>query len=167
MEWFKFEYFARDYPGVPFPSHATMLNRPAAFLRRRVQKAFNVSVQGESLEVARLFDCEQPAFTLYAQALRRRLEQLPRIALQTQPDLDSFRPGASLAACGIPKPSRVYAAWGPDMHPIDDFEFEAFDRHVEDIWYPSSDDLVVFDETLAWLLWIHHEGSAGLTMRPT
>ena len=107
MDWFKFEHFARDYPGVPFPSHATMLNRPAAFLRRRLEKAFNVTVQGKSVDVAGVFDREKPAFTLYAQALRRRLEELPRIHLQTQPDLNDFRPGAALTAAGIPRPARI------------------------------------------------------------
>ena len=41
---------------------------------------------------------------------------------------------------------------------IDSMKILDLDHHFSDIWYPSSDDVEIFDETLSWMISIRHDG---------
>jgi len=42
---------------------------------------------------------------------------------------------------------------------IDELRFVDLCEKFEDIWYPSSDDLDIFDRNMNWLISIEHSGS--------
>jgi hypothetical protein len=41
---------------------------------------------------------------------------------------------------------------------VDEMRLADVTKFFEDIWYPSSDDLDIFDESLRWILSIRHDG---------
>ena len=45
---------------------------------------------------------------------------------------------------------------------IDQMSFLDLNNYFDDIWYPSTDDIDVFDESLSWILSVDHDGSVYL-----
>jgi len=39
------------------------------------------------------------------------------------------------------------------------------ERWFDYIWYPTSDDLYLFDSTMSWLLYVHHDGHLYVVRR--
>ena len=35
-------------------------------------------------------------------------------------------------------------------------------KHFYDVWYPSSDDIELFDDTLDWIIFVRHYGGVQL-----
>lgn len=48
--------------------------------------------------------------------------------------------------------------WGE----VDQMAFIGLAIHFPWIWYPSSDDIAIFDDSLAWLLFVDHEGQLAV-----
>jgi hypothetical protein len=57
------------------------------------------------------------------------------------------------------RPSRMICCywfhWGD---PTDLIDWEILATHFHEIWLPGRDDLVLFDESMTWLVHIHHSG---------
>lgn len=51
----------------------------------------------------------------------------------------------------------VYINWYK-FDDIDQMKFDDFCMFFDYIWYPSSDDIEIFDESLSWIILIHHTG---------
>lgn len=62
---------------------------------------------------------------------------------------------------GIEPRGLVYLNWYR-YDDIDQISFDELNKYFFDIWYPSSDDLDIFDESLDWILSISHNGEAKL-----
>jgi len=61
--------------------------------------------------------------------------------------LRSLRPGSR---------GRIYCFWPRDMIAIR-MDYEEFIQYFDDVWYPSSDDLVVTDSEVSFLTYFDHE----------
>lgn len=57
---------------------------------------------------------------------------------------------------GIQTQHNLYIDWNNGV--IDTMNTSDFIRYFSDIWYPSSDDILLFDETTTWFVSISHEG---------
>lgn len=44
------------------------------------------------------------------------------------------------------------------MKSIDRMRRVDVERYFTDVWYPTSDDLYIFDESMSWLMYVHHDG---------
>jgi len=53
--------------------------------------------------------------------------------------------------------TNVYVNWHR-FDDIDIFNIADIDKYFSDLWYPSSDDIDVFDESLNWIVSIRHDG---------
>lgn len=53
--------------------------------------------------------------------------------------------------------SKVFLNWY-QFKKIDIFKTDNLDKYFYDIWFPSSDDIDLFDESLSWMLSIRHDG---------
>ncbi len=51
----------------------------------------------------------------------------------------------------------VYVNWRR-FDDIDIFNIADVDKYFFDLWYPSSDDIDIFDESLDWIISIRHDG---------
>ncbi len=56
----------------------------------------------------------------------------------------------------VPK-DNVYINWY-QFDNIDAINFNDFNKYFDDIWFPSADDIEVFDDTCGWVLLIAHDG---------
>lgn len=62
------------------------------------------------------------------------------------------------SSTGIVPNRHIYLVWG-SLDNIDTMPFDDFCKYFDDIWYPSSDDIGVFDDSLSWLILITHYGA--------
>lgn len=51
----------------------------------------------------------------------------------------------------------VYITWD-SFNDIDVMPFDDFCKYFDDIWYPSVDDVGVFDDSFSWFIIITHYG---------
>ena len=65
---------------------------------------------------------------------------------------------------GIPFKHRVLLSWSNTEAAVTTWKM--FVRYWDDLWYPGSDDLAVFDESLGWALFLWHEEEAFFASRP-
>ncbi len=63
--------------------------------------------------------------------------------------------------CGIVPGPVLYLEWGP-LREIDCFQMKDLNKHFYDVWYPSSDDIELFDDTLDWIIFVRHYGGVQL-----
>lgn len=63
-----------------------------------------------------------------------------------------------LGQLGIPVPREVYLNFG-NFETIDVMLFKDFCKYFSDVWYPSSDDIELFDRTGTWIISIRHYGA--------
>ena len=58
---------------------------------------------------------------------------------------------------GIIPSNSIYIIWD-NLNDIDIIPTEDFCKYFEDIWYPSADDIGVFDASYSWIIIITHYG---------
>lgn len=63
-----------------------------------------------------------------------------------------------LLVTGVPRSQKVVVSWNHQDAAITTWETLA--KYWNAFWYPSSDDLIAFDFSLAWVLFISHEEHA-------
>ncbi|GAA4034803.1 hypothetical protein GCM10022409_19080 [Hymenobacter glaciei] len=62
-----------------------------------------------------------------------------------------------LTSLGVNPMPNVYINWC-QFERIDKIAIAALDKFFDDIWFPVSDDIDLFDESLSWVLSIRHDG---------
>jgi hypothetical protein len=72
-----------------------------------------------------------------------------------------FRLSQVLWQLRISPPEDVFVNWYR-FDDVDEIKFADLESHFSDIWYPSSDDIEVFDSSLTWLISVSHDGSIGI-----
>lgn len=82
------------------------------------------------------------------------LEFAAQIVPDARPSDDEFNPSRLLADLQ-PHLANIYVNWYR-FDEIDEIRTEAFCSFFHDLWYPSSDDIEVFDESLKWFLLVRH-----------
>jgi hypothetical protein len=55
--------------------------------------------------------------------------------------------------------SKIFINWSrwSELN-MDVFDIKDLDKYFGDIWFPSSDDIDLFDESLTWIVSIRHDG---------
>lgn len=146
MDKLKIENYAKTYPGVPFPTFESLDAVSAERLRDRISEKFGLTTGTDQLAMVKEIDAR--GLTLEGVDARN----------------DGFNVSAILQAVGIVPSEYVYLNWYR-LDDIDRLRLSDLDGWVEDIWYPGSDDLDVFDDSLTWMLSIAHHGAVKL-IRP-
>lgn len=57
--------------------------------------------------------------------------------------------------------SKIYVNWY-HFDDVNMFNYDDFNIYFYDIWYESSDDIDIFDESIDWILSIRHDGSVSI-----
>ncbi|TDQ12029.1 hypothetical protein [Pedobacter metabolipauper] len=70
---------------------------------------------------------------------------------------EDFRLIRVLNSIGINPLSEVFINWYRFKR-IDRFDLKDLDKYFDDIWFPVSDDIDLFDASLDWILSIRHDG---------
>jgi hypothetical protein len=74
--------------------------------------------------------------------------------------LEGFNLLNTLTELKIKPLSKVFLNWYR-YEKIDVFKIDDVDNYFYSIWFPSSDDIDLFDESLSWILSIRHDGFIG------
>jgi hypothetical protein len=65
---------------------------------------------------------------------------------------------------GVPFKQRVFLSWSRGEAAVTNWKMVV--KYWDELWYPGSDDLAVFDESLSWALFLWHESVAFFASRP-
>lgn len=139
MRRYKVDRFHERYPDIPFPPVRELSEIEARHLLEKWRKVLRLPDRATSLEILRSM-VDRPAEFVETGASRAEF------------DLGSFFSQAGLATQG-----RVLINWHR-LDVIDEMERRDLFRHFHDIWYPSADDIEIFDHTLAWVVGVAHDG---------
>jgi len=140
MESFKIKNFERDNPGMAFPSWEPVEPDKCASFKERIARQLGLPSTVDSL------------------LLVRRLNEVASNSKNTGFDRSSHDLLRILQGLKIGPPLIVYINWYR-FDNIDKIAFVDLCRNLEDIWYPGTDDIDIFDDTLDWVLTINHEGA--------
>jgi len=142
MDEFKKELFARHHPGKTFPTCCAMNENEMRDIRRILSAKLGLSsddglalVQAVTLNVIMLQD-------------------------QNAED-DQFNLRKVLTSAGVQSLATVCINWYR-FDDIDRIALADLSQYFGDVWYPSSDQIEIFDQTLNWILSVADNGTLGL-----
>jgi len=137
MDAFKLENFVQENPGATPPRFAKLSAPESRELTERL-----------------LVNAGQPKGT--PQDILRKLSSLAKSL-----DIDISEVETSLLELfwksGISPGASLYVQWGP-FRDIDRFQTDELIRYFYDVWYPGADDIKIFDDSLAWAMFVRHYG---------
>jgi hypothetical protein len=147
MQLFKIDNFKRSHSREAFPVFHHLSDEEISVIRSRLKKSFGSETDsGKSL-----------LMTIHSRAV-----SIPQHnALD-----DDFNLANAIADAGIEPASDVFISWD-SLHDIDRFQFNDCVRYFDDLWYPSSDDIELFDETGHWVMLVAHDGYIGVCKSDT
>ena len=93
-------------------------------------------------------------------ALTHHIDSLMRPVEGINAEDADFDLGAVLRQIGIHPLVNVYVNWYR-YDKIDEIAFADLAQFLPWVWYPSADDIEVFDETCSWIVSIAHRGDIG------
>jgi hypothetical protein len=138
MQPFKIENFLRENPGSRPPRFVPLTDSEASEL---VEKLLVSAGRPNGTPEAIMRWLSERATPLEDVNLDKG-----KVALQDLFRKSAINPGPVL-----------YVQWGP-LRDIDRFQTDELGRYFYDVWYPSADDIEIFDDTLAWLMFVRHYG---------
>lgn len=143
MEKIKLDNFSNEYLGRDFPEYASLSKSACADIAQSIQEKFALANVTDGLTLVKAID-----------ALAKPCEVASHVG-------ENFDFNALLHACGIDAADIVYINWHR-YDKIDRLKRYNLASYFYDIWYSDMDDIDVFDDSLSWILPIHHDGCIKL-----
>ena len=137
----KIRNYTREHPDEAFPPFRPLTLSDRQDLHRRIIGALKVSADASPHDVAR--------------ALQARSEYVSE--LDTDSDAVDWQlafKGTCLESCE----GNVYICWG-ELEDIDQMRAADFRSKLELLWYPSAEDIEIFDEDMKWVILMSHYGT--------
>jgi hypothetical protein len=137
----KVQNFARENPGADFPPFAPLGPSECTQLRTAIATRLGLDAQSEPLVILN--------------TLRANASSLAEVNAE-----DEFDFRGVVSGLGIKARAEVLVNW----HRFDNIDRVALldlSKHFDYIWYPSSDDIESFDESLDWFVLICHDGEVS------
>jgi hypothetical protein len=136
---FKIELFRKENPQLSFPYFDTLDDENTAIIRRRISQKLKVN------EI------------LTGKAILNLLTNKAVLIKNYNASTSGFMMSDVFNYLNIVPKEKIYINWY-QYDDIDIMDFKDFDKYFDDIWFPISDDIEVFDDTLGWVLAINHDG---------
>jgi hypothetical protein len=136
MDEIKIRNFEAAHPGKPLPELRHLDRAECELLRTRMASNLGLSGGSNALEVLR--------------ALELRASDIPDV----KPSEESFNLADLYSQLQL-EASNIYINWS-SFDDIDEMPLQAFSDTFHDLWYPSSDDIEIFDRGQKWALLIRH-----------
>jgi len=134
------ENFAREYPGKSFPDYRSVSAIEAEQTKLRISMQMDFPPSASSLELVRL--------------VREQSTVLSNVNAES----DDFNLKSVIFRAGIMPKEEIYINWHR-FDEIDRMRLEDLSGYFEDIWYPSADDIDLFDDSLSWIFSISYSGN--------
>lgn len=138
LDTFKIDLFKNEY-GINFPDFKHLSKEESLVLADRILRKFKLS------SIDTLVDL------LYSQNV---------VVLDIDAN-DGLNLIDTLVANKLELMKEVYINWF-QFDNVDIIKLEDLNKYFLDIWYTSSDDIDIFDESLEWILSIRHDGSISI-----
>ncbi len=138
MENFKIEHFKRNNPADDFPAFNSLTFDKIQLIYDKLLKA-----------IGGYFSPDQ---------LVKKINELETLVKNVNANNEDFLLKSLLCEINIHPQQKVYVNWYR-FDNIDELYFADLNMYFSDIWYPSSDDIDIFDSTFSWLLSISHDGT--------
>lgn len=142
MEKFKIEHFIKDNPGVGFPHYRELSSSQCHEIVDTFAEKYNIK-PNDSLELVNVL------------TVRRTIVEAVN-AEDISFDLYYVFKQVQIAPLDM-----IFINWYR-YDRIDTMLFSDLAKYFDDIWYPSADDIDIFDSSLGWILSIEHEGHVWL-----
>ena len=142
MDLLKIENFRRHHPGQEFPSFRPLGREEVEKIATAIRLKSEISGE-DSLSLVR--------------DLHGMSSALEGFNAQSE----GFDFMSVTGAAGITTGARVCINWYR-FDRIDCISPKDLATYFDDIWYPGSDDIDVFDDTLSWIISIDHDGRISL-----
>lgn len=144
METFKIEHFEKENPELQFPHYEQLEPEECHLLLKILAQKVGLSVDANGL------------------SLVNRVAEIALPISNVDANADSFDLARALAQTRITPQEHVYVNWYRYDN-IDRLKFVELTEHFADVWYPSVDDIDIFDDTFQWVLSVTHDGRLQLT----
>ena len=141
MEEFKKTNFVRERPGEDFPAYESLEAAVAKAIHDKIAMIVGAIGVEDPVALARAVDaCERPVVGPGSDAERESFDLLE-----------------IFGRLGIAPMQHCYINWH-NFENIDRLETKALAKYFDDVWYPSSDDIDVWDDSYDWIVSVHHSG---------
>jgi hypothetical protein len=147
MDAFKIENFRKDDPSKKFPWFETLTLEQCQKIRTELFAEMKIPKELKGPELARAIDQIQTPVAGF-------LNEKGVLTLE-----------GVLKDLGIDCENLVHINW-KHFDDIDRFEKDELFLYFFNIWYPSSDDIDIFDSTGKWLLSVDHGGGMKIIKKP-
>ncbi|MEX2110507.1 MAG: hypothetical protein WD802_07890 [Gemmatimonadaceae bacterium] len=143
MHDLKRKNFEEAHPEVPFPQIDALSDDEARELRIRI---------------ARRLGCPEDDGLMLVRSLSARSVPVEGVNAESE----HFKLLGTLWSLRLrPEQPTVYVNWYR-FDQIDRVNLEELARYFGDLWYPSSDDIDIFDDTCDWILSVGHSGDVRI-----
>ncbi|MFO1007928.1 MAG: hypothetical protein U0929_18365 [Planctomycetaceae bacterium] len=139
MERFKIDHFLKSHPGGSFPNFETLGHQDTLAIRSRLAQRLGLAPDASYREL------QDRIVSFQIQGATFRQEVMNQSLTSIKIPLD------------IELSSQVLIDWSSQSN-IDRLKWDDFTERFHDIWYPSSEDIDVFDESLSWIMSVSHDG---------
>ena len=136
MDEIKTKNFEALYPGKPLPKFRHLSQAECQMLLTTLAAKVGLLSEASGLETL--------------QALEKRSEDIPGV----RPTDEGFVLSSLFTQLQL-EPSTVYINWSR-FEDIDEMPASELSAAFNDLWYPSSDDIEIFDREQKWVLMIRH-----------
>ncbi len=135
---FKIENFHKEYKDRPFPHWEEVPGPAQLALVNRLTHGFGIGTENPREALEDLWRSSEPVNCPNAEESAYCLQEVIR-------------------GVGIAAQEKVYVLWWL-FGEIDQFSLSDLSRYWEYIWYPASDWIMIFDESLCWVLTVGPRG---------
>jgi len=143
MDEHKIQNFKKEYPEAAFPDIRTLSIAEAENIRESVRDKLGMHPEATPLEIViRLSDDSTVISSVNAEA-------------------DDFSFKSTVLQTGIEPKERVLINWYR-FDVIDEISLDDLTSYFDDIWYPASDDIDIFDDSISWVISIGHSGDVSV-----
>ena len=146
MDSIKIRNFQHAYSNGAFPSYKELSSDECASIRRQLAETFGISTNTLPVDLV------------------NKIQSMSRPLAEADANDTHFDLAQTLQTKQIPSPKLVFVNWNR-FDRIDQMRFQDLRLHFDSIWYPSSDDIDIFDETCEWVLSVAHYGSVSLAIQ--
>jgi hypothetical protein len=143
MDAIKIENYEREHGGGTFPPFGQLNSEETVHLFSVLKQRLRLSPDADALHTVRI------------------LHEKSMAVENVGADAEDFDLKALLNQLEITTSEKVLLNWYR-FDRIDEIRTSDLCRMFDDIWYPSSDDVHIFDETMTWVLSIAHYGAISL-----
>ena len=144
MDKFKIAHFERDNPGRLFPEFRSLSPTEVQAIQRKLLGRFGIDSSESVASFLNLIASNE------------------QFVAGVNAEHSDFCLRSVLLAEGIQPESKLFVNWDR-YNSIDEFQTADLSTYFDYVWYPGSDDIDIFDNTMSWILSVRHDGAVSLT----